>query len=58
MAIRFLDEEPKKSTVRFLEDKQKKPGVRFLEDEEEPSIGKKVAGLGAEVVVGEGAKLA
>ena len=58
MAIRFLDEEPKKSTVRFLEEEPKKTGVRFLEDEEEPGIGKTVAGLGAEVVVGEGAKLA
>jgi hypothetical protein len=58
MAIRFLDEEPKKSTVRFLEEEPKKTGVRFLEDEEEPGIGKTVAGLGAEVAVGESAKYA
>ena len=57
MAIQYLDEEVDKSPIQYLDEEPQVSSIKYL-DEEEPGIGKTVAGLGAEVAVGEGAKLA
>ncbi len=56
MAIRYLDEEVKKSSIRYLDDEPSEPSIRYLE--EDPSLGQIGTGLLAEIVLGEGGKYA